>query len=88
MSGRDFSQFMLWYTQAGTPEIVVAPHYDVRAQTYRLDVVQKIPPTPGQPTKEPMVMPLAIGLIGRDGADLPLLLDGRPLERGVLRSKR
>jgi aminopeptidase N len=87
VSGRDFSQFMLWYTQAGTPEIVVAPHYDVRAQTYRLDVVQKIPPTPGQPTKEPMVMPLAIGLIGRDGADLPLLLDGRPLERGVLTLK-
>jgi aminopeptidase N len=87
VSGRDFSQFMRWYTQAGTPEIVVTPHYDARAQTYRLDVVQKIPPTPGQPTKEPTVIPLAIGLLGKDGGELPLLLDGRPLERGVLTLK-
>ena len=87
VSGRDFSQFMRWYTQAGTPEIVVTPHYDARAKTYRLDVAQKIPPTPGQPTKEPMVIPLAIGLLGKDGGELPLVLDGRPLERGVLSSK-
>ena len=46
-SGRDFSQFMRWYTQAGTPEIAVAPHYDARAKTYRLDIAQTIPPTPG-----------------------------------------
>jgi aminopeptidase N len=84
VSGRDFSQFMRWYTQAGTPEIVVTPHYDARAKTYRLDVAQKIPPTPGQPTKEPMVIPLAIGLVGKNGGELPLTLDGRPLERGVL----
>ena len=87
VSGRDFSQFMRWYTQAGTPEIVVTPHYDARAKTYRLDVVQKIPPTPGQPTKEPMVIPLAIGLLGKNGGELPLVLDGRPLERGVLTLK-
>ncbi len=84
VSGRDFSQFMLWYTQAGTPEIVVTPHYDAGAKTYRLDVAQKIPPTPGQPTKAPMVVPLAIGLIDREGGELPLLLDGHPLQRGVL----
>ena len=87
VSGRDFSQFMRWYTQAGTPEIVVTSHYDARAKTYRLDVVQKIPPTPGQPTKEPMVIPLAIGLLGKNGGELPLVLDGRPLERGVLTLK-
>ena len=87
VSGRDLSQFMRWYTQAGTPEIVVTPHYDARAKTYRLDVVQKIPPTPGQPAKEPMVIPLAIGLLGKNGGELPLVLDGRPLERGVLTLK-
>ena len=87
VSGRDFSQFMRWYTQAGTPEIVVTSRYDARAKTYRLDVVQKIPPTPGQPTKEPMVIPLAIGLLGKNGGELPLELDGRPLERGVLTLK-
>jgi aminopeptidase N len=86
-SGRDFSQFMRWYTQAGTPEVVAAPHYDARTQTFRLDVTQTVPPTPGQPTKEPMVIPLTVGLVGRDGADLPLTLDGRPLTRGVLELK-
>ncbi|HTC03407.1 MAG TPA: aminopeptidase N [Xanthobacteraceae bacterium] len=84
-SGRDFfPQFMRWYAQAGTPEIKIAPHYDARAKTYRLDVTQTIPPTPNQPSKLPMVIPLAIGLVGKAGADLPLTLDGRPLSRGVI----
>jgi aminopeptidase N len=84
VSGRDFSQFMLWYTQAGTPEVAVAPHYDGRAKTYRLDITQTIPPTPGQPDKKPMVIPLALGLVGKDGGDLPLMLDGGPPVRHVL----
>jgi aminopeptidase N len=84
VSSRDFSQFMRWYSQAGTPEVLVTPHYDARAKTYRLDMVQKTPPTPGQPHKEPMTIPLALGLVGKDGADLPLLLDGRSLSRGVV----
>ncbi len=84
VSGRDFSQFMRWYTQAGTPEIVVAPHYDAAAKTYRLDVTQRIPPTPGQPVKAPMLIPLAVRLVGSEGDDLPLMLDGKPLERGVI----
>jgi aminopeptidase N len=84
VSGRDFSQFMRWYSQAGTPEVVVTPHYDARAKTYRLDLAQTVPPTPGQPHKEPMVIPLAFGLVGANGSDLPLLLDGRPLDRAVL----
>ena len=87
VSGRDLSQFMRWYTQAGTPEVVAAPHYDARAKTFRLDVTQTVPPTPGQPTKEPMVIPLTVGLVGRDGADLALALDGRPLARGVVRAE-
>jgi len=84
VSGRDFTQFKRWYTQAGTPEIVVAPRYDERSKTYRLDITQKIPPTPGQPDKSPMVIPLALGLVGNDGRDLPLTLDGRPLDRRVI----
>jgi len=87
-SGRDFfPQFMRWYSQAGTPEIKIAPHYDARAKTYRLDVTQTIPPTPNQPSKLAMVIPLAIGLVGKTGADLPLTLDGRPLSRGVIELK-
>src|SRR6201987_5606967 len=65
-SGRDFAQFMLWYTQAGTPDIMVAPRHDARTKTYRLDIKQTVPPTPGQSSKKPMVIPLALGLVGKD----------------------
>ncbi len=85
VSERDLKQFMRWYSQAGTPEVMASGHYDAAAKTYKLDLAQVIPPTPGQPTKEPMVIPLVTGLVGRDGRDLPLTLaDGRQLERGVL----
>ncbi len=84
-SGTDLGQFMRWYSQAGTPEVVAAGRYDARAKTYRLELVQNVPPTPGQPSKEPMVIPLALGLVGADGRDLPLAFaNGRPLERGVI----
>jgi aminopeptidase N len=85
VSRADLAQFMLWYSQAGTPELVATGSYDADAKTYRLDVAQTVPPTPGQPTKEAMVIPLAVGLVGRDGRDLPLKFrDGRTIERGVL----
>jgi aminopeptidase N len=76
---------MLWYSQAGTPEVVASGRYDARAKTYSLEIAQTVPPTPGQPSKEPMVIPLATGLIDRSGGELPLkLADGHVLERGVL----
>ncbi len=85
VSGRDFKPFMRWYSQAGTPEVVASGHYDAAAKTYKLDLAQVIPPTPGQPTKEPMVIPLVTGLIGGDGRDLPLALaGGQTVDRGVL----
>jgi aminopeptidase N len=84
-TGTDLGQFMLWYAQAGTPELAVTGTFDARAKTYRLDVAQTVPPTPGQPVKEPMVIPLVLGLVGPDGRDLPLVTaDGRTLARNVL----
>ena len=83
-SRRDMAQFMRWYSQAGTPDIKVAPHYDAQAKTYRLDITQTVPPTPGQPKKEPMVIPLALGLVGDNGVDLPLVANGEALGRGVI----
>ncbi len=84
-SGRDMTQFMRWYNQAGTPEVTVAGRFDPARKTYTLDAKQSVPPTPGQPTKGPMVIPLSVGLVGRDGRDLPLVLsNGGAIERGVL----
>jgi aminopeptidase N len=84
-SGRDMSQFMRWYSQAGTPQVTVAGRFDAAAKTYTIACKQAIPPTPGQPNKEPMVIPLDLGLVGTDGRDLPLsLADGANVERGVL----
>ncbi|MDT3687312.1 MAG: aminopeptidase N [Pseudorhodoplanes sp.] len=83
-SKRDFSQFMRWYSQAGTPEVIASGHYDAKAKTYTLDLQQTLQPTPGQPSKEPMVLPLSLGLIGSGGQDLPLQIGGRTVERGVI----
>ena len=84
-NARDLSQFMLWYTQAGTPELACSLDYDPRAKTARLSVSQVVPPTPGQTKKEPMLIPLKVGLIGANGDELPLKLeDGKPLADGLL----
>ncbi|MDP1581796.1 MAG: aminopeptidase N [Bradyrhizobium sp.] len=85
VSGRDMAPFRRWYSQAGTPEVTIATRFDAAAQTYTIEATQTLAPTPGQPTKQPMVIPLNTGLVGRDGADLPLVLkDGAAVDRGVL----
>jgi aminopeptidase N len=84
-SARDMTQFMRWYSQAGTPEVTVSGHFDPARRIYTLRCAQSLAPTPGQPTKEPMVIPLSLGLVGKDGRDLPLVLaSGATIERGVL----
>ena len=72
----DLSQFALWYAQAGTPEITVEDNYDAASRSYELNVAQRVPPTPGQPDKKPMPIPLAVGLLGPNGDELPTRLDG------------
>jgi aminopeptidase N len=85
VSGLDLTSFMHWYSQAGTPEVAVNGQWDAAGKTYRLDITQTIPPTPGQPIKQPMMMPLVLGLVGKDGRDLPAVLaGGKAVERGVL----
>jgi aminopeptidase N len=75
-SGADLTQFRRWYAQSGTPIVRASGCYDSATQTYALDVSQETPPTPGQPAKQPFHIPLAIGLLGPDGSDLPLRLEG------------
>ena len=75
-SGLDLSPFKLWYSQAGTPEVRVSRSYDPKARTYKLTFTQTCPPTPGQPEKKPFHIPVALGLLGKDGKELSLKLGG------------
>jgi aminopeptidase N len=90
-SGQDLGQFMLWYRQAGTPEVRATATYDERARTLTLDVAQSVPPTPGQPQKSPMVIPLRLGLLDANGDEIALVTaDGKTPagDRIVLTSAR
>ncbi len=75
-SGRDLAQFRLWYRQAGTPVIAADGLYDAGARSYSLTLSQTLGPTPGQPDKQPMHIPVRVGLVGQSGAPLPLTLEG------------
>lgn len=84
-SGVDLTQFKRWYSQSGTPRVQVTDHYDAERQEYRLQVKQSCPPTPGQPNKQPFVIPLELGLLDRQGRDLSLQLQGESAPQGTQR---
>ncbi|MGB4117772.1 MAG: aminopeptidase N [Polaromonas sp.] len=69
-------QFKRWYSQAGTPRVAAQGVYDAAASTYTLTLSQSCAPTTGQTSKEPFVIPVALGLLGADGQDLDLQLAG------------
>ena len=75
-SGRNFDQFFRWYEQAGTPEVKVSEAYDAKTRTYDLTLEQVTAPTPGQPDKLPLQIPIGIGLLDAEGEDMPLDLEG------------
>ena len=75
-SGRDLSQFRLWYRQSGTPLLEVRSSFDEKAHTYTLSFKQSCPDTPGQKNKKPFVLPVKLGLVGADGNDLVLNSEG------------
>jgi len=70
-SGVDLSAFKIWYSQAGTPRVRARLEHDAAARTATLHLEQHEDPTPGQPAKQPMPIPLRTALIGeRSGAQL------------------
>lgn len=73
---QDLSGFKRWYAQAGTPEVMIAGKWDQAAGTYTVKMSQICPPTPGQPHKEALPIPIEIGLLRPDGSDMPLRLEG------------
>ena len=74
----DLTQFKRWYSQAGTPELEIAGRYDGAAGAYELTVAQRCKPTPGQPEKLPLHIPLALGLLDAQGGSIALRLEGEP----------
>ncbi|MBC5785516.1 aminopeptidase N [Ramlibacter sp. USB13] len=82
-SGADLGQFRLWYEQAGTPRLAVRDRYDEATHTYELTVTQSCPPTPGQPTKQALHIPLAVGLLGPNGREFALRVEGEKNGRGT-----
>ncbi|OSQ30346.1 aminopeptidase N [Thalassospira sp. MCCC 1A03138] len=66
----DLSQLKIWYSQAGTPSLSWHGEHDADTKQFHLTVAQKTEPTPGQPDKVALHMPIAIGLLGRDGREL------------------
>ncbi|MCP5288622.1 MAG: aminopeptidase N [Burkholderiaceae bacterium] len=65
-----FQAFGRWYAQAGTPRLKARGQWDAAAQRYTLTLAQQHLPSPGQPHKQPMVIPVRTGLVGRDGTSL------------------
>ncbi|MCC8403863.1 aminopeptidase N [Paraburkholderia sp. MMS20-SJTN17] len=78
-NGRDLAQFERWYSQAGTPRVSVRTRYDAAQQRYSVTLHQgygETAPAARETQRGPLLIPFAIGLIGEDGRDLPLQLDG------------
>lgn len=72
----DLSAWLVWYGQAGTPTLEASERYDAHTCRYELTLSQRTAPTPGQPRKQAVPIPVAVALFDADGARLPLRLDG------------
>ncbi|HET6598962.1 MAG TPA: aminopeptidase N, partial [Burkholderiaceae bacterium] len=74
---RTLPKFKRWYAQAGTPLLTARGRYDAPTRTYTLGIDQSGTTAAGA-AGEPFVVPLLIGLVGRDGRALPLQLEDEP----------
>jgi aminopeptidase N len=72
----DLQKFGRWYGQSGTPELSASGSYDAKAKTFTLHLSQRTPPTHDQAEKQPLVIPVSVGLISSDGTEFPLQLSG------------
>jgi len=62
-SSKDLQQFRLWYSQAGTPVLLVEDSYDPKSKEYLLTIKQ-------QGMQKPMHIPVRVGLLGHQGHEL------------------
>ncbi|GFM54120.1 aminopeptidase N [Pseudomonas cichorii] len=84
-NGVDLSQFKRWYSQAGTPRLAVSESYDSAARTYSLTFRQSCPQTPDKQEKLPFVIPVALGLLDKQGGEIALRLSGEAAASGTSR---
>lgn len=73
-NGRDLAHFSRWYSQVGTPVLRARGEHDAAARTYTLTLEQA--PPRGREAAPELHVPVAVGLLGPDGAALPLRLEG------------
>ncbi len=85
-SGRDLSQFKLWYSQSGTPRLIVERKFNSEDRSFTLTLRQECPPTAAQAEKSPFHIPVRVALLGPDGQHVPLQLDGEPTAIGAERT--
>lgn len=84
-SGKDLTQFSLWYHQAGTPEVTIEEKYDAENNQYILNVQQSLAPTSGENIKQTMYIPLEFDLLGQDGESIqPSSIEGSAAQNGIL----
>jgi aminopeptidase N len=84
-NGVDLGQFGRWYSQSGTPEVSVRGSHDPEFRTFTLHMSQITPATNDQSEKSPLVIPMSMGLLSRDGSELPLQLLGEKTGSGKSR---
>ncbi len=84
VSGRDLSDLFAWYEQAGTPLVSLNHRYDAEGRTLRLELSQATAPTPGQPDKRPLPIPVTLGLLDPEGQPLAFKHDGKAADEIVI----
>ncbi|HIF76296.1 MAG TPA: DUF3458 domain-containing protein, partial [Sulfitobacter sp.] len=69
-TGRDLTQFKRWYAQAGTPHLSVTEAWDAGKGIFTLTFNHHTPSSAATPEPKPQVLPITVGLIGADGAEV------------------
>ncbi len=67
VSGKDLTDFFGWYQQAGTPKVELTTAWDAGKGEVAITLRQETAPTPGQPVKKPLPLPVRLGLLHDDG---------------------
>ena len=81
-NGINLDQFALWYSQAGTP--VLDAQGRLKDGAFELTIKQTVPPTPDMADKQPMMIPVKIGLLNRNGETAAFDYQGKRATEAVL----